>query len=193
MSEHDALGARLEQHRAELQRFVEKNASGLLRHESPEDLVQMVHELALRHAESARFEDRGDAAFDAWLHTLARGVIADRHDHWRALKRDRARILRLTVAPDAMDRGNAREPAVSGAGPATRADRREQLALVTRVLDALPERDRLLVQWSSQNVPLEEQAVRLGATYGATQRAGVRALERFKKAFRLAAGGGLRR
>ena len=54
-----------------------------------------------------------------------------------------------------------------------------------------PERDRNLVQMASEGVPLREQAERLQLSYAAVQKAGLRALERFRKAYELVARAGL--
>ena len=179
------LSARLAAHRPTLLRFLERAGSGLLRFESVDDLAQLVAQRALEQAE--RFEDRGEEEFLGWVKTIARAVIADRHDHWHALKRGRGKVLRLTWSPDASrDPAAVSPPPQETAGPATRAAKREQLDLIVRVLAALPERDRSLVQWASHGVPLAEQAERLGIGYDAAQRAGHRALDRFKKAVRLA-------
>ena len=55
----------------------------------------------------------------------------------------------------------------------------------TRALHRMQPRDRMLVQWMSESVPLEEQAERLDMTYAAVQRAGLRAVERFRKVYEL--------
>jgi DNA-directed RNA polymerase specialized sigma24 family protein len=74
-------------------------------------------------------------------------------------------------------------------GPSTFAARREMIALAARALDLLLPRDRDLVRWSSEGVPLEEQADRLGIAYEAVGKARQRAVERFKKTFALVSGG----
>ena len=52
----------------------------------------------------------------------------------------------------------------------------------------LSERDRRLVLWLSEDVAIVEQASRLALSAESTRRASLRALERFRKTFRLIAG-----
>lgn len=180
------LATHLAAHREPLLRFVERHAGSVLRFESADDLVQGVHLRAL--SGGGEFEYRGDKEWLGWLYALARSHIADRHAHWSALKRRPSRLLRLTGGatddPDA-----AAEPAGSATGPSTFASRREQLATAVRALALLLPRDRDLVRWHSEGVDLDEQARRLGIGYDAAERAHLRALDRFRKAFRLVSRG----
>lgn len=170
----------LVRHRDELLEFVARRGSGLLRFESHEDLFQGAAARALASAES--FEHRGDEESLHWLKQIARRYIADRNDYWSRLRRDSARVMRLadgsshtgTVLP---------EPAAARTGPFTFAARRELLVLAAKALAVLPERDQQLIQWTSEGVPLREQANRLGLSYDAVQRAGHRATQRFRSAF----------
>jgi DNA-directed RNA polymerase specialized sigma24 family protein len=59
------------------------------------------------------------------------------------------------------------------------------LKLALEALATLLPKDRDLVRWSSEAVPLEEQAERLGISYDAAKQARLRALERFRKAYEL--------
>jgi hypothetical protein len=77
-------------------------------------------------------------------------------------------------------------PAGEDTGPQTFADRREQLDVAVKALALLLPRDQNLVRWASEGVDIQEQASRLGLSYDAAERAGARACERFRKAFRLA-------
>ena len=180
------LESLLEHTRERLLQWMQREARGLLRFETDEDLVQGVHSRAV--GEAGAFDFRGDGAFWSWLVTLARRHVADRHDYWSALKRGSGQVLRLTFSgsrsgdPDA-----AAVPAGIATGPGTFASRREMLVLATRALDLLPERDRQFVRWNSQGVELETQAEELGLSYAAAQRAGLRALERFRKTYKLLA------
>jgi hypothetical protein len=60
------------------------------------------------------------------------------------------------------------------------------LKLAIEALATLLPKDRDLVRWSSEDVPLEEQAKRLGVSYDVAKQARLRALERFRKAYALA-------
>jgi RNA polymerase sigma factor (sigma-70 family) len=179
------LGDLLERHRAKVAAIVRGEAKGLLRYETEEDLVQGVMLQALRRGGS--FEWRGEASFIAWLRRTAESHIADRRDHWGALKRRSGRVLRFAAAGETRGGSAVGEPAADATGPSTVAARRELIALAARALDALLPRDRDLVRWSSEGVPLDEQAARLGLDYEAAGKARQRALDRFRKTFALAA------
>lgn len=167
--------------------IVRHEARGLLRYETEEDLVQGVHLRALQRTEEFRWQ--GEAPFFAWLRRIAETHLADRREYWYALKRRSGRVLRLTRAGDGTQgTGAAPEPAATATGPSTFAARRERVLLVARVLDALLPRDRDLVRWTADGVPLDEQAARLDLAYEAAGKARQRALERFRKAFALASG-----
>ncbi len=168
--------------------FLARHGSGLLRFESAEDLVQGVHARALE-ADGFRYE--GERPFLSWLYTLARRHIADRHAHWSALKRGSGRVLRLTFSDAPRSHTSAMpQPAAALAGPSTFAANREALVLAAKSLDALPDRDRDLVRWMSEGVPLDQQAERLTCSYAAVQRASLRAVERFRKAYSVLAASG---
>lgn len=168
------LPSLLAEHSGELLAFVRKQGARLLVHETEEDLLQGVRLRALERAEGFRWEGR--EAFFGWLHAVARSYLADRAKHWSAQRRRPGALLRLTAA----------DPASTATGPSTFASRREQLRLAASALATLLPRDRDLVRWSSEDMPLEEQAARLGLAYDAAKQARLRALERFRKAFELA-------
>jgi RNA polymerase sigma factor (sigma-70 family) len=167
------FGSLLAAHSADLLLFLRKHGKRLLDHETEEDLLQGVRLRALESAGDFRYE--GQEAFFAWLHALARSYLADREKHWSALRRNPGALLRLTAA----------DPASTATGPSTRASRKEQLKLALEALATLLPKDRDLVRWSSEDVPLEEQAARLGVSYDAAKQARLRALERFRKAYEL--------
>ncbi len=180
----ESLAAHLEAHRPELRRFLEREASSCLRFEAVDDLVQGVLVRAL--AEDRQFSWRGVAAFRSWLFTIARRHVADRRDHWMSMKRGAGRVLRITRSGTTTRApGSASAPRAGGPGPGTLASGREQLRLVTQALAALPPRDRQLVRWMSEAVPVDEQAATLGINREAAQRASQRAIERLQKTFRL--------
>src|SRR5687768_4823928 len=176
-----SLAEMLQGHRPQLLAWAQREAGvALLRFESADDLVQGVHQEALRSAE--RLEWRGEEAFMAWLYQIARRHLNNRRDHWFAIKRNGANILRLTwTGPQ----GEAqRIPlADTATGPATFANRREQMTLATKALSLLLPRDREIVQWTAAGLSIEDQAARLGMSVEAAQRAKNRAIERLQKAF----------
>jgi RNA polymerase sigma factor (sigma-70 family) len=183
-----SLGDLLETHRSRVAGLVRGEAGGLLRYETEEDLVQGIVLRALERGGS--FEWRGEPSFLAWIRRIGESYIADRRSHWSALKRRSGRVLRFAAAGETLGGSAVGEPASDRTGPSTFAARREMIALAARALDLLLPRDRDLVRWSSEGVPLEEQAARLGIAYEAVGKARQRAVERFKKTFALVSGTG---
>ena len=178
----EALREHLTRFHGELLAYVRRHAGRLLRYESDEDLMQEVHLRALQAG--PRYRHDGREPFLKWIHAVVRSVLADRHAHWGALRRRPAALLRLTQGGS----GGGVDPALSATGPSTFAARREMLDLAVKALALLREEDRQLVRWRSEDVPLTEQAGRLGLSYAATDSASRRALERFRKSYRLVAG-----
>lgn len=180
-SEHAAR--LLARHTRPLSELVRVEARGLLRFESQDDLLQGIRQRVLEKA--AVFEQRSDAEALGWLRTVARNWLLGRRAHWSALKRDGGALLRLTAADGSLVSDGVLIPAASVTGPSTLADRMEQLTLATRALALLPERDRLLVRWTCQDLELAEMAARLDVSVDSTGRARSRALERLRKTYRL--------
>jgi DNA-directed RNA polymerase specialized sigma24 family protein len=183
VSDRAELSGLLVQFHGEMLDFVRRHAGRLLRYESEDDLMQEVHVRALQQGE--RYRHHGREPFLAWIHTVARSVLADRHAHWAALRRRPAGLLRLTIG--GTESGGI-DPALSATGPSTFAARREMLAFAVKALSLLPKADRDLVQWRSEDVPLGEQASKLGLSYAALDSASRRAIERYRKSFRLLTG-----
>lgn len=175
-----ALTDLLAQHRDALLRFLEKEARGLMRYETADDLAQGVHLHALEVEE--HFQYRGEPAFMGWLFTIARQHIARRHAHWSAMKRNAGRLLRVSTGQDS-EMSAGVDPAASATGPLTFAERRENLRIATDALGTLPERDRNLLLWMSEGLDIKDVAERLEISYDAAQRARHRAMERFRQAF----------
>lgn len=144
----------------------------LLRFESVEDLVAGIQQEALRSLHGLVWQ--GEDAFRGWLLQIARRHLHARRDHWFALKRCGAPILRLTLNASA-------GPRSPGIGPRTFAQRREELAAVTKAMALLPERDRELIAWSAEGVSLEVAAERSGSTPDAIRKATSRAIDRLRK------------
>lgn len=184
-----SLALLLEEHRAVLLAYVRRNARTLTRKEAAEDLVQHVCVKVLEHERSFRYE--GDEALRGWLFALARSCLGERRDYWKAQRRRPDRLLHLTSA-DTPTPGAAREPAAKNTGPGTAASRKEQIALAAKALALLLPRDAQLVQWTAKDLPLAEQAGKLGISYDAVEKARHRALERYRQAFALLARKGAR-
>jgi len=180
------LGDLLERHRPRVAGLVRGEAKGLLRYETEDDLVQGIVLRALERGSA--FEWRGEPSFLAWIRRIGESYIADRRAHWGALKRRSGRVLRFASGDETRGGSVVGEPVADGTGPSTFAARREMIALAAKALDLLLPRDRDLVRWSSEGVPLEEQADRLGIAYEAVGKARQRAVERFRKTFALVSG-----
>ena len=168
----------MEEHRSDLLMYLQHNAGWLLKYETVDDLCQGVQLRAIERGDT--FRHQGREPFLAWMYLVARAYLADRSNYWSRLKGRAAPLLRLT-------RG-AMPSSDPGTGPSTFAFRREQLSRAVQVLATLLPRDCDLVRWSSEGVSVKDQARRLSLAYDATQRAGARALERFRKAYDLASG-----
>ncbi len=180
-SEND-ITALLVRHRDALLRFLTKEAAGLLRYESEEDLAQGVHMRALKARE--HFEYMGEAAFLGWLWQVARQQISDRHAYWSALKRDAGKLMRVSAGPgDSAATASGFEPPASMTGPLTFADRRDRMRTAMQALDTLRPRDRQLIELSIEGVSLAATGERLGMGYDAVQQARGRAFDRFRRAF----------
>lgn len=176
------LARLLEDHRGALLAYVRRHAGALLRRETAEDLAQIVCVHVLEHETSFRYE--GDEAFRGWLFALARSCLGERRDYWSAQRRRPERLLHLTSA-DTPRPGAAREPAGRKTGPGTAASRKEQIALAAKALALLLPRDAQLIRWTAEDLPLAEQARKLGVSYDAVEKARHRALERYRQAFAL--------
>ncbi len=178
------LSAMLEEHRPQLQRFIARHAGATLKRETVDDLTQGVHLKAISRA--GDFEYRSRPEFEAWVVRIARAHMADRHAHFSAAKRRPERLLRLTRSDsDTRDPASERMPAAATPGPATSADNAEQLRLAQRALTLLLPRDADLVRAEADGLSIQDQADELGISYAAAQRARLRALERYRRAFRL--------
>jgi RNA polymerase sigma factor (sigma-70 family) len=177
--------ALLARHAAEIEALVRHEAGSILAFEEAADLAQGVRERAL--ARAASFEWRGQQAALGWLRTLARSYLSDRREHWNALKRRPAALLRLTLADDGTRPGTP-PPASTQTGPATFAERRESLVQAVRALDLLLPRDRELVLLELEGLAPDEIGRRLGLSADSAARARLRALERLRKAWRLLEG-----
>lgn len=164
-------------HRPSLLRFVEREARGLLDRESAEDLVQGIHVRALRAASS--YDHVDERGFLNWIATLARRHIADRHEHWVALRRAAPGALHITQTWAGS--GGGVVPMASSLSPGSKVARKEDLERAAAALDRLEPRDRALIEMMVADVELEEIAKRLGIGYEAAKKARQRAVERLRE------------
>lgn len=184
MSVDPALSDLLVLHHDALCVYVGSRGGRLLRYETVDDLVQGVVVRALERGAEFRFQ--GEERFLAWMYTVARSFLADRHAHWLALRRRPAGLFRLLQNDsETGDPHAVREPAIDATGPSTFASRREQITLALRALDLLFPRDRDLVRWTTQGLSVEEIAARLDVAPNTAVQARGRALGRLRKAHRI--------
>lgn len=179
------LSKLLELHREALLRWTNKNARGLLKRESADDVVQGIQLRALK--QEAQFTYRGEKEFLAWVFLVAKQHVADRHDYWSALRREAGKMLRVTASDAKASRASIAgiNPAAEGIGPGTYASRREMMEIAARALDVMLPRDREIIQLVGQGRSNDEIAEALAVGYDAAEQAKRRALERFKKTVEL--------
>lgn len=173
----------LTRHRPRLVRYFARKGRVISRHEAPEDLAQGVHLHAI--ANQGRFSYRGDKQFVAWMLKVARQHLARRIQHWTTLKRDAGPMMRITLAGTRghASPGTVLDPQDGGPGPVTHASHTEQLALAARAIDGLPPRDREIVRLVAREMTIREISDRIGISPSATQKARLRAMERFRKIY----------
>ena len=134
--------------------------------ELSEDLVQDVFFRMLRY----RASYDSNQSFTAWMYQIARNASVD-----QAQKR-RGEVVGIDEFDDRRP-----EPASDAPGPAEAAEKQQDIALLRRALDRLPEDKReILVLSRFQNMKYEEIAAVLGCEIGAVKMRvfrAVRALE----------------
>lgn len=166
-------------HREELRAHIERQAGGLLRFESAEDLVHGLIANVFDHPFEARSKDEDRA----WLFAAAGNYLAQRWRYWSALKRDTGRLIRtgMQTWSGSGEAHGLDALAASQTGVSTFAHRREQLVLATRALALLLPRDRQLVELAAEGLSNEELGERVGLSAAAAAKAKVRAIERLRK------------
>lgn len=177
------LSELLARHRGALIKFIERNAQGLLKHETADDLAQGIHLRAMKQVD--QFEYRGEREFLAWLYVVGKQHIGDRHDYWSALRRDAGNALRITVSDASASESGGVNPPTMGSGPATFAMRRELVEIASRTIACLLPRDQQVIRATCRGDSIADIAKELGIAYDAAEKAKARAFERFKKTFEL--------
>lgn len=175
------LESLLLQEREALLRFLEREARGVLKFESAEDLAQEVHAQALIVRD--HFEYRGPEAFLAWLFALAKQQCARRHEHWSALKRRARTVLRITAG--ASGTNAAQEPSTRRAGPRSLAETREKAERILAAIATLSPRDQDIVRRVAEGASDLDLARELAIGAEAAARARRRALDRLRRAYEI--------
>jgi RNA polymerase sigma factor (sigma-70 family) len=165
-----------------LLRHLKQKASGLLHYESEEDLLQGIYIRALKVRD--HFEYQGERAFMGWVRKIAAQHIADRNEYWKAKKRKADKLFRITLSdPSTLSGRKGVNPAAVQTGADTRLQRKEMVDLALEAVATLKERDRKIVQWMAYGLSIDDMAEKLEISYDAAERARLRALDRFRKAF----------
>lgn len=152
------------------------------RHEA-EDLAQDVWTRAIRAIDSFRGDT--DAAFRAWLQTMAGNVARDHARRGKA--RGAGRDVPLDGARDS--RGGAPAPgadavAASGPSPSRVIRRRERSARLEKALDRLSEDHRRVIELVRlEGLPVKDVAARMGRSPNAVSMLLLRALKELKGLF----------
>lgn len=167
------LSELLERHRPRVTEALRARISSRLRpHVDGEDLWQ---ETVLQALRATDFEWRGDAAFRRWLMTLGA----------RALSAVARRVLGRDVdRPDVGELGSVAEAVVrTRTGPATAAERRDEVLRVMKAIEELPEAQREVLCFDLvQLMTYDEMAAATGRTKAALAQAHLRALRSVRAA-----------
>jgi len=127
-----ALGELLQQHLPSLRAYVRLRAGGVVRaREESADIVQSVCRELLGSIDSIEY--RGEVAFRHWLHTAALRKIVEKHDRYRAQKRDALREVEMDAAGELLQAYRA------FSSPSQHALAHEELARIERAFETLPE------------------------------------------------------
>lgn len=162
--------------------LVEHRAGGLSRREALEDLAQGA-KLRMLGA-SGSFEWLSEPQFLGWARTVVESYLNSRRDYWNAARRNAGHVLRITLGSESTPRMGV-DPRSLRTGPATFADRRDQMHLATQAMAMLLDRDQLLLELDRRGASLEEIGRELGLTAESAGRARLRAQTRFHRAFEL--------
>ena len=175
----------LDRTRDQLGKWVEREARGLLKRESVDDVVAGIHARALSQLEG--FELRSDAEGFNWLKTIARQHVLDRQKYFAALRRQGGEMLRITSASlgDTPDARPGVQVAGRMTGQVTYAMRREAIDLAAKAIASLLPRDQEIVRRTVDGASVEDVAKEFRMSYDAAEQARRRAMERFKKAYEL--------
>jgi RNA polymerase sigma-70 factor (ECF subfamily) len=134
----------------------------------------IVSEAMLAFLKGIHTLDEDAPKISAWLRAVVRHKIADHH---RRTYRLQERLVQLEA--------DGRE-ATFGLGPAQTLEREETRCQVLEILDNLPERQRLALEWKYvEGLRVREIAERLGETEKAVEASLYRARREFRRRFQL--------
>jgi RNA polymerase sigma-70 factor (ECF subfamily) len=175
----EALGQALEAYRGYLLLVAQEELDPALRAKGgASDLVQETFLEAQR--DFGLFAGTSDEEWRAWLRQLLRHNLADFARRYRATgKRKVAREVRL--APDSSSSERGPDLAADTPTPSRLASANEQVQLLQRAMDRLPEDQRLVIILRHQEkLPFEEIAVRMNRSCPAVRQLWARAVRRLR-------------
>lgn len=172
--DREALGALLERHLPALRAFLRLQGGAAFRSkESTSDLAQSVCRDILERADDFRFGD--EKGFRTWLLTTARRKLADRHEYYRAGKRDLAREAEPSKAPQEL----LQEFYRTSLTPSRHALAREQIELIEEKFSELPpDQQQVILLVKILGQPASQAAEQLQRSEAATRTLLSRALSR---------------
>ena len=183
------LRSLLVSHAAEVTAMVNKRAQALLRFEDLDDVAQGVRAFALESAHSFAYE--GQLEFTGWLGTVVRSSVANRLRYWRALKRRAPCLLRITTSDSSVnDAFPAVNPACTGSAPSQFLADSERLDIALKAVRLLLRRDQEIIRGVVEGWQLDDFGKKLDLGYVASQRARLRALDRFRQIYERLEGSG---
>jgi RNA polymerase sigma-70 factor, ECF subfamily len=168
-SDRAAAALLLMRYERDLTSFIERTLPAFVRPRvSPDDVRQITWEEAYRTI--AKFEDRGERSFLAWLSTIARFRIVD------AIRAHRAA---QSLFPNAEDSSvGLAVPTDPSSSPSRKIARGEGIDRMRQALQSLPHDYRAVLELRYiECLPLDEVARRLGRSPGAVAMLTLRALD----------------
>lgn len=144
-----------------LRAFVRLRAGPSVRaHESVSDIAQSACREVLQNL--SNFKYGGEAGFKHWLYATALRKLQKRDEHWRAQKREAARVVANDDALLELYR--------SVSSPSRRAIAREELERIERAFDELGDDEREVITLARiVGLPHKEIAEAMGRSEGATR------------------------
>ncbi|MBI5432628.1 MAG: sigma-70 family RNA polymerase sigma factor [Planctomycetes bacterium] len=144
-----------------LRAFVRLRAGPTVRaHESASDIAQSVCREVLQNLST--FKYGGETGFKHWLYATALRKLQKRDEHWRAQKREAARVVG--------DEQALLDAYRNVSSPSRRAMAKEELARIEKAFDELGDDEREVITLARVvGLPHKEIAEAMGRTEGATR------------------------
>lgn len=145
--DHLAVSELMQRYLPGLKAFIRLRSGPLIRaRESTEDLAQSVCREVLQNID--RFQYGSEAGFKHWLYTTAMRRIQNKHEYWKADKRDAARDVPLEGGASQSDNARLLQCYASLSTPSQNAVAREELSRIEAAFDKLSEDDREIITLS---------------------------------------------